>query len=64
MSKFINVKILRYDPDKDKAPHFQSYKVELRRPGMLLLTVLNQIKWELDPPPPPPPPPFIPQVLP
>lgn len=49
MSKFINVKILRYDPDKDKAPHFQSYKVELRRPGMLLLTVLNQIKWELDP---------------
>ena len=49
MSKFINVKILRYDPDKDKAPHFQTYKVELRRPGMLLLTVLNQIKWELDP---------------
>ena len=47
MSKFINVKILRYDPDKDKAPHFQTYKVELRRPGMLLLTVLNQIRWDL-----------------
>ena len=49
MSKFVNVKILRYDPDKDKEPHYQSYKVELRRPGMLLLTVLNQIKWEMDP---------------
>ena len=25
MSKFVNVKILRYDPDKDKEPHYQSY---------------------------------------
>lgn len=48
MSKFVTIEILRYDPDKDKEAYFQSYKVEIRRPGMLMLAALNQIKWEQD----------------
>lgn len=45
----ITFEIFRYDPDKDKKPYYKNYDVEIRRPGMLLLTALNQIKWELDP---------------
>jgi len=48
MSKSVTFDILRYDPDKDKKAYYQSYKVEIRRPGMLILEALNQIKWELD----------------
>ena len=49
MNKFVTLEILRYDPDKDKKAYYQSYKVELRKPGMLMLAALNQIKWEQDP---------------
>ncbi len=42
-------KIFRYDPEKDKAPYYKDYEVEIRRPGMMVLTGLNQIKWEQDP---------------
>ncbi|MDR2104706.1 MAG: succinate dehydrogenase iron-sulfur subunit [Deferribacteraceae bacterium] len=45
----VELKIFRYDPDKDEKPYFKSYEVEIRRPGMLLLAALNQIKWEIDP---------------
>ncbi len=45
----VTFEIFRYDPDKDKKPYYQSYDVELRRPGMLMLAGLNQIKWEIDP---------------
>jgi len=48
MSKFVTFEIFRYDPEKDKEPYYQSYKVEIRRPGMLMLEGLNQIKWEQD----------------
>jgi len=48
MSKFVTFEIFRYDPEKDKEPYYQSYKVEIRRPGMLILEGLNQIKWEQD----------------
>lgn len=49
MNKFVTFEILRYDPDKDKQAYYQTYKVELRKPGMLMLEALNQIKWETDP---------------
>jgi succinate dehydrogenase / fumarate reductase iron-sulfur subunit len=48
MSKFVTFEIFRYDPEKDKSPYYQTYKVEIRRPGMLILEGLNQIKWEQD----------------
>lgn len=47
--KTVTFEIFRYDPDKDKEPYYQTYQVELRRPGYLMLDALNQIKWELDP---------------
>lgn len=47
--KTITFEIFRYDPDKDKEPYYQSYQVEMRRPGYLMLDALNQIKWEQDP---------------
>ncbi|MBW1709070.1 MAG: succinate dehydrogenase iron-sulfur subunit [Deltaproteobacteria bacterium] len=40
--------ILRFDPEKDKKPHYQDYEVEIRRPGMMVLDGLNQIRWEQD----------------
>ncbi|ADK84456.1 succinate dehydrogenase and fumarate reductase iron-sulfur protein [Desulfarculus baarsii DSM 2075] len=40
--------ILRYDPEKDKKPHYQDFDVEIRRPGMMILDGLNQIRWEQD----------------
>ena len=45
----VTFEIFRYDPDKDKEPYYQSYQVEIRRPGYLMLDALNQIKWEQDP---------------
>lgn len=45
----VTFEIFRYDPDKDKEPYYQTYKVEMRRPGYLMLDALNQIKWEQDP---------------
>ncbi|MDY6821813.1 MAG: succinate dehydrogenase iron-sulfur subunit [Deferribacterota bacterium] len=49
MSEYVTFEIFRYDPDKDKEPYFQTYKVEIRKSGMLVLEGLNQIKWEQDP---------------
>jgi len=40
--------ILRYDPTKDREPHYQDFEVELRRSGMMVLDGLNQIRWEKD----------------
>jgi len=48
-NKFVTFEIFRYDPEKDKEPYYQSYKVEIRRSGMLMLEGLNQVKWEQDP---------------
>jgi succinate dehydrogenase / fumarate reductase iron-sulfur subunit len=45
----VELEIFRYDPDKDEKPYFKTYEVEVRKPGMLLLTALNQVKWEIDP---------------
>lgn len=47
--KTVTFEIFRYDPEKDKEPYYTTYKVELRRSGMLILEGLNQVKWEQDP---------------
>jgi len=44
----VTFSILRYDPAQDKEPYFQDFEVELRRPGMMVLDGLNQIRWEQD----------------
>jgi len=48
MKDTVTFEIFRYDPEKDKEPYYDTYKVEIRKPGMLVLEGLNQIKWELD----------------
>jgi len=42
-----NVKILRYNPEKDKKPHWEKYEVEVA-PDVTILDVLNEIHWKLD----------------
>ncbi len=43
----INVKIKRFDPDRNKRPYWGEYTLEAR-PTDRVLDVLNEIKWELD----------------
>ncbi|WP_022850574.1 succinate dehydrogenase iron-sulfur subunit [Limisalsivibrio acetivorans] len=47
--KKVTFEIFRYDPDKDNEAYYQTYEVEIRRAGYLMLDALNQIKWEQDP---------------
>lgn len=46
--KKVTFTILRFDPAKDKEGYYQDFEVELRRPGMMILDGLNQIRWEKD----------------
>jgi succinate dehydrogenase / fumarate reductase iron-sulfur subunit len=48
MNNYVTFEIFRYYPEKDKEPYYKSYKVEIRKPGMLVLEGLNQVKWEQD----------------
>jgi len=48
MADYVTFEIFRYDPEKDAKPYYKTYKVEIRRKGMLVLEGLNQIKWEQD----------------
>ncbi len=41
------IKILRYDPAKDKKPYWQSLDMELD-PESTILDVLNEIHWQMD----------------
>jgi succinate dehydrogenase iron-sulfur subunit len=43
----VRLKILRFDPEKDSAPHFESYTVEAD-PMHTLLGCLHTIKWYQD----------------
>ncbi|HEX7003962.1 MAG TPA: succinate dehydrogenase iron-sulfur subunit [Trueperaceae bacterium] len=43
----ITVRIKRYDPEKDKRPHWEEYQVEAN-PSDRVLDVLHEIKWEQD----------------
>ncbi|PYE52845.1 succinate dehydrogenase iron-sulfur subunit [Deinococcus yavapaiensis] len=45
---FVNLKILRYNPEKDKRPHWDTHKVECE-PGDRVLDLLNHVKWYVDP---------------
>ncbi|NIM18385.1 MAG: succinate dehydrogenase iron-sulfur subunit [Candidatus Aminicenantes bacterium] len=42
-----NVKILRYQPETDKKPHWKTYEVEVE-PDATILDVLNEIHWYHD----------------
>ncbi len=48
MARTVTFTIFRYDPEKDKKPYYKDYQVEIRRPGMMVLDGLNQIRWEQD----------------
>jgi succinate dehydrogenase / fumarate reductase iron-sulfur subunit len=43
----VTFRILRYNPEKDKEPHFQNFKIEAN-PKMTVLDCLHRIKWEFD----------------
>jgi len=43
----LEVSIKRFNPEKDTAPHWETYKVEAE-PMDRVLDVLNKIKWEQD----------------
>jgi succinate dehydrogenase / fumarate reductase iron-sulfur subunit len=43
----IKVKILRYDPEKDKKPGFKTYEISIEE-GVTILDILNEIHWNLD----------------
>lgn len=45
--KEIVFKIRRFDPDKDKAPYYENFKVEVLQ-GMTVLDGLHEIKWKHD----------------
>ena len=43
----LKVKILRFDPAKDKKAHWETYDVEAQ-PGDRVVDVINHVKWYLD----------------
>lgn len=43
----VTLKVKKFNPDKDKAPYFQTYKIEAE-PTDRVLDVLNRAKWEQD----------------
>ncbi len=44
----LNLKIFRYDPDRDEKPYYRSYQLDAE-PSDRLLDCLNRIRWEQDP---------------
>ena len=43
----VDVKILRYDPGKDKKPYWKTYDLQVE-PGLTILDLLNEIHWHFD----------------
>lgn len=43
----VKVKILRYNPEKDKKPHWQVYQVQAEADATIL-DILNDIHWKID----------------
>jgi len=43
----VTFKILRYNPEKDKEPHYQTFQLDANN-NMTVLDVLHQIKWNID----------------
>ena len=48
MAEKVTFKVFRFNPEKDKKPYYQDFEVEIRKPGMMVLDGLNQIRWEMD----------------
>ncbi len=44
----VEVKILRYDPERDAKPHWESYRVEADPKGDRVLDLLHRVKYEQD----------------
>jgi succinate dehydrogenase / fumarate reductase iron-sulfur subunit len=44
----LQVKILRYNPEKDREPHFQEFIVPDMSENRTVLDVLHEIKWKYD----------------
>ena len=44
----VNLKIFRFDPERDETPYYQTFEVEAD-PMDRLLDCLNRIRWEQDP---------------
>src|SRR5450756_1949659 len=43
----VDLRILRYDPERDTGPHWVSYSVEAE-PMDRVLDLLHRVKWEID----------------
>jgi succinate dehydrogenase iron-sulfur subunit len=43
----VDLRILRFDPDRDEAPHWESYALEVD-PMDRVLDLLHRVKWEQD----------------
>jgi succinate dehydrogenase / fumarate reductase iron-sulfur subunit len=43
----VKLRIFRYDPEKDKRPHYETYILEAE-PTDQILDLLNKVKWERD----------------
>ena len=43
----VYVRIKRFDPEKDKRPHWEDYELKVH-PTDRVLDVINKIKWEID----------------
>lgn len=43
----LTVKILRYNPEKDKKPYWQSFELQVEH-DVTILDVLNEIHWNID----------------
>ena len=43
----VKIKILRFNPEQDTKPHYETYTVE-QEPTDRVLDALNQIKWYTD----------------
>ena len=48
MARTVQLKIYRYDPDKDSKPYMQDVSVELQDTDKMLLDVLQRIKADVD----------------
>lgn len=43
----IKVKVIRYEPEKDKKPYWKTYDLEVE-PDYTILDILNEIHWNID----------------
>jgi succinate dehydrogenase / fumarate reductase iron-sulfur subunit len=43
----VTLRILRYNPETDKKPHYESYQIEAE-PNDQVLDLLNRVKWHTD----------------